>query len=186
MVNDIEKRTHPVPGRIRRGMRLSVLEGAFSTAFIVLTGGAFLTGYALMLGANDFEIGLLVAIPYMAQFFQIFGAYVIELTAARKTVAVITLTTGRFFYIFLAFLPFTFFLGGTKVALLLFVIAAASALVMAGVNAWTSWMGDFIPEQFRGRYFGTRNRYLTIVTIRDERRYAYNHRKDRDFEITHT
>jgi MFS family permease len=165
MVNDIEKRTHPVPGRIRRGMRLSVLEGAFSTSFIVLTSGAFLTGYALMLGADDFEIGLLVAIPYLAQFSQIFGAYVIELTAARKSVAVVTLTTGRLFYIFLVFLPFTVFLGGTKVALLLFVIAAASVLVMAGVNAWTSWMGDFIPEQFRGRYFGTRNRYLTIVTI---------------------
>jgi MFS family permease len=146
-------------------MRLSVWEGAFSTGFIVLTSGAFLTGYALMLGANDFEIGLLIAIPYIAQFFHLFGASVVELTAARKTIAVGTLTVGRAIYSVLIFLPFVAFLGGAKVAVLLVVMAVAAALAMAGSNAWISWMGDLIPEQFRGRYFGTRNRYLMVVTV---------------------
>jgi hypothetical protein len=146
-------------------MRLSVLEGAFSTGFIVLTSGAFLTGYALMLGANDIEIGLLIAIPYVAQFFHLFGAYVVELTAARKTIAVGTLTVGRVIYSLLIFLPFAAFLGGAKVSVLLIVIAVAAALAMSGSNAWISWMGDLIPEQFRGRYFGTRNRYLMVVTV---------------------
>jgi MFS family permease len=158
-------KVRPGPGRIRRAMRISVLEGVFSTGFIVLTSGAFLTGYALMLGADDFHIGLLVAVPYVAQVFQIFGAYVVEVTAARKTIAVATLTTGRFFYLFLVFLPFMFIFGGDKVVLLLIIVAAASALGMAGANAWTSWMADLIPEHFRGRYFGTRNRYLTAVTV---------------------
>jgi MFS family permease len=165
MVNDTEKRTHPVPGRIRRGMRLSVFEGAFSTSFIVLTSGAFLTGYALMLGADDFEIGLLIAIPYIAQISHLFGAYVVELTAARKAITVGTLTAGRVIYLCLVFLPFAAFLGGAKIAVLLVVMAVAAALAMAGSNAWICWMGDLIPEQFRGRYFGTRNRYLMVVTV---------------------
>jgi hypothetical protein len=38
---------------IRRAMRISVAEGAFASVHISLTGGAFLTGYALMLGAGN-------------------------------------------------------------------------------------------------------------------------------------
>ena len=31
--------------------------------------------------------------------------------------------------------------------------------------AWFSWMGDLVPKEKRGKYFGKRNRILQAVTI---------------------
>jgi len=30
---------------------------------------------------------------------------------------------------------------------------------------WTSWLGDFVPEQIRGRYMGRRNRFTNLSTL---------------------
>jgi len=57
----------PESSSVRCDLTRIVREGAFSNIFVVLTSGAFVTGLALMLGANDFEIGLLTALPYLAQ-----------------------------------------------------------------------------------------------------------------------
>ena len=61
-------------------------EGALGNGFIILTGGAFLTSLALYFGAGDFEIGLLCAIPFLAQIAQMFSGWLINLTGSRKHV----------------------------------------------------------------------------------------------------
>src|SRR5882672_9442416 len=60
---------------ILRGMRLSIWDGAFATVHGSLTAGAFLTGFALWLGANDLALGLLTAIPTFAGLVQIVASY---------------------------------------------------------------------------------------------------------------
>ena len=161
-----ERMTGQKPGWLRRAMAISVLEGGFATFYLMLTTGAFLTGYALMLGANDFQLGLLAAIPFLAQVFQLPAAFLTELTGKRKAVAVITTGASRFSYLALVFLPFLGFIyGGWKVAALITFVGFAAALATAGVNAWTSWMSDLIPERIRGRYFANRSLALSLVTI---------------------
>lgn len=73
---------------MRRGMRISIIEGAFATVHIGLTGGAFLTGYALMLGAGDVSLGVLAAIPFATQVFQLASAYLTARTGKLKIFAV--------------------------------------------------------------------------------------------------
>ena len=46
--------------------RNSFIDGIFAHTFATLTGGAFLTGFALYLGMNEFLIGLMGAMPYLA------------------------------------------------------------------------------------------------------------------------
>ena len=80
---------------IKKWLPYITLEASFATVFIVFTGGAFLTGLALMLGANDFEIGLLAAIPFLSQAAQLFSAYLIDRTGDRKPLVVWSLFIGR-------------------------------------------------------------------------------------------
>lgn len=147
-------------------MRISVVEGAFATVHVTLTSGAFLTGYALMLGADSAALGVLAAIPYLAQTFQLVAAYVAERTAGVKVLAVVAAACGRLPWAFAAALPFLPIVPAPyRVGALLAFVAISSAFLMMTYNAWTVWMSELIPERLRGRYFGVRNVVIIAVTV---------------------
>jgi hypothetical protein len=56
-------------------LRNSFYDGMFANAFATLTGGVFITGFALYLGMNDFMIGLVAAMPFMVTVFQLPASY---------------------------------------------------------------------------------------------------------------
>jgi MFS family permease len=153
------------PEQIRKGLKISIWEGAFANVHLTLTSGVFLIGYALMLGVNDFQLGLLTALPFLAQMVQPLSALLVQNLEKRKT---FTLTGSVFFrgiWIFLVFLPFLLLSKNYKISLFLLIIA-----VSAGVNnfttvSWLSWMADLVPERIRGRYFGIRNNILQVVAM---------------------
>ena len=80
---------------LRKSLIVNTWEGSFATVFIVLTGGAFLTGLALHLGAGDFEIGLLAAIPFIAQLAQLVAAYLVDITGRRKKITIWSIGLAR-------------------------------------------------------------------------------------------
>ena len=81
---------------IKKGMRLAIWEGVFAIAHITLTTQAFLTGFALLLGANDLQIGIIAAIPMLTQTLQIFSVHVIEKSGQRKWITALGSVIGRF------------------------------------------------------------------------------------------
>jgi hypothetical protein len=147
-------------------MRISVAEGAFAAVHISLTGGAFLTGYALMLGAGDIQLGVLAAIPFAAQFFQLAAAYIAERTHKVKPLALSGSALGRMSWIFAALLPLLPFAPGPyRLYAFLAFYTISAAFLMITYNAWAVWMSDLIPERLRGRYFGIRNTIVIVVTL---------------------
>jgi MFS family permease len=159
------------PEQIRKGLKISVWEGAFATVHLTLTSGVFLIGYALMLGVNDFQLGLLTALPFLAQMVQPLAALLVGNLKKRKT---FTLTGSVFFrgiWIFLVFLPFLFLSHqdpadkNYKISLFLLIIALSAVVNNFTTVSWLSWMADLVPEKIRGRYFGIRNTLLQVVTI---------------------
>ena len=58
----------------RSALKISTAEGCWAVAHFVLTSGAFFTGFALFLGATDFQLGVLAAICCSRRF-QVPGAY---------------------------------------------------------------------------------------------------------------
>lgn len=50
-----------------RGLRLLVIEAAFSGGAAALTSGVILTAFALHLGASNLMVGVLASIPFLAQ-----------------------------------------------------------------------------------------------------------------------
>ena len=148
---------------LRKALKYVTLEGAFAAVHIMLTGGAFLTGFALLVGANDFEIGLLGAIPFLAQTAQLISAYIVDHYGNRKAMTMRTLLVARQTWWLL--LPLPFLHGGWRPAALLILFAISNITLMMGAAGWTSWVADLVPARIRGRYFGFRSGAVAVATI---------------------
>ncbi len=59
--------------RLERAMSYSVVEGSLATVMSTLLGGIFLTGFALQLGANRLQVGIMAALPTLSQAMQFIG-----------------------------------------------------------------------------------------------------------------
>lgn len=151
------------PERIRFGQRISIWEGTFATIHGSLIGGVFITGLALRWGANTFQFGLLSAIPALFTASSIIGALLVARLGERKSLTVITSVVGR--SAFLAYLPFLLAHRSMPIWMFLTVVAAFNLLLVIAGNAWSSWMGDLVPETSRGRYFGIRNTLMSLTTM---------------------
>jgi MFS family permease len=153
------------PEQIRRGLKISVGEGAFATVHLTLTSGVFLIGYALMLGVNDFQLGLLTALPFLAQMIQPFSALLVQNLKERKAFTLAGSVFFRGIWILLVFLPFILLSKDYKISLFLFIIALSAIVNNFTTVTWLSWMADLVPEKIRGSYFGIRNSILQVVTM---------------------
>jgi len=153
--------------QVKFGLQRSIYDGIFATMFATLTGGVFLTGFALALGANQFQIGLIAALPLLANGAQLFGSYLVQKTRSRKGVAIHGAALSRALWIPIVLSPLTFW-GGTTSERLWFILGALAVSSFLGSISgvsWLSWMTDLVPEHIRGRYFGRRNMTNGIVVM---------------------
>jgi MFS family permease len=157
------------PSEVRRGLRISMWEGAVATVHISITGAiggsVFLTGFALLLGANSFQLGLLGALPFTGQLFQFVGAYLEERVGNRRGLVLGGALAGRLLWALLLALPFMSFLRGGQLAIFFVGLACSYALNGIAGNAWLSWMSDLVPARQRGSYFGLRNTVGAIAAM---------------------
>ena len=92
---------------IRDEMTYAVREGCYSQIIQTWTTGSFLTAYALVLGANNLIIGLLAAVPFLANVAQTPVTFMIEKYRKRK---ILTLFFGACnFPLLLLMASFVFF-----------------------------------------------------------------------------
>ncbi len=143
---------------VERGLRLSVAEGLFATGHVALTGGMFLTGLALLLGASPFQMGLLAAIPAAATVFSLLSSPLVRRLGARRGLTVWTAGIGRM--LFIVIVPLLLLRARIDLALFFAVVVGYNVLLAVANTSWNSWMSDLVPERRRGRFFGMRNAVL--------------------------
>ncbi|MGQ9925337.1 MAG: MFS transporter [Chloroflexaceae bacterium] len=157
------------PAEVRRGMRISILEGAIANVHLTITGAiggsVFLTGFALLLGASSFQLGLMGALPFIGQLFQFVGAYLEERMGNRRALVLYGALAGRLIWALLLALPLLSFLNGARLAIFFVGLACSYALNGIAANAWMSWMSDLVPPQRRGAYFGLRNTVAALTAM---------------------
>ena len=151
--------------RLARARSLSIVEGAFARVFMACTTGTVLTGFALWLGASPFDIGLLTALPAFAGLAQLLAPYFTERSGQRKPLIMSTVSGQRLLWLPVALLPFLALPPAGRVALLLLLVTVSAMLGALGGVPWLSWMGDLVPKDMRGRYFGARNLVLGAVAL---------------------
>ncbi len=146
-----------------RGLRLLVIEAAFSGGAAALTTGVILTAFALHLGASNIMIGVLASAPFLTQLLQLPAILLVERLRTRKRIAVAASILGRSMLGLMALAA----LVGDPVAVWLF-LAAQYMLCGAGAIgscAWNAWLRDLAPEDQLGRVFARRTLWLTGVSL---------------------
>jgi len=146
-----------------RGLRLLVVEAAFSGGAAALTTGVILTAFALHLGASNFMVGVLASAPFLAQLLQIPGIVLVERLRQRKRIAVLTSILGR---LMLGVMAMTaLFTGWTPLIVFLAAQLVLCGLGAIGTCAWNAWLRDLAPEAKLGQVFARRTAWLTAINL---------------------
>jgi MFS family permease len=149
---------------VEKGLNAVVYDGVTSQLKLTLTESVFLVAFALALGASNSVIGLLAAIPPLAQMLQLPSIYLVERFRNRRMVSVVGSALSRSSILVMALIPL--FLAGTPGLLLLILCVITHAVFNAmSTTAWNSWMRDLIPEERLGRFFSKRLLAQNIVGL---------------------
>jgi MFS family permease len=140
---------------IQSGLHNVVKDGLAAQTMVTLTGGAFLVAFALLLGASNLIIGLVAAIPPLAQLMQIPAIYLVEKYRARRAICFYAIIASRSFWVLIAAIPILFGLtDGISVLIVALVLYAAFGAVSS--SSWNSWMRDLVPQEQLGAFFSKR------------------------------
>ncbi len=140
-------------------------EGVASGAVFSLGSGGFMAAYALALGANNLQVGIIAALPFITQLARLPAILLVERTRRRKSIEVPALLAAQLLWVPIGAVPFLVDTpGAVAVALVIALMAVRGLLTSIWVTAWTSWMRDLVPREIMGSYYGGRLTAVTAVT----------------------
>jgi MFS family permease len=146
-----------------RSLSLSQKEGFFS-ALMTGTFDQYVNAFAVFLGATSVQIGWLTALPQLlGGLFQLitvwFGQWVHRHWLIVVNASLQTLMLGVFALLAMPNMlnvPFHWLI----VALSVFIVC--SNIIMPH---WRAWMGELVPDDIRGQFFGKRNRIAMFTSF---------------------
>ena len=154
---------------IRHSLKASSIDGVFAAIFSNLTGGVLLSNFLVDLQANSFEIGILAAIPMIANIVQPIGAWWGDRASSRQHFCTRIYVPARLVWVFLLvgiWLHSQHLLDDRSMAIWTMVVVALSHILGGlGSPTWLSWMAALVPRQLRGRYFGIRNTAANLTSL---------------------
>lgn len=149
---------------IQRSLRFVIGDGLTTEAMTVLTGGAFLVAMALLMGANNFEIGFLAALPTFTNIFQLISIWLVRRFNNRRLIAVVCSLLARAPLVIISTLLVLFPMSTTIEVLIFFLCFYYLFGSIAGPS-WNSWMKDLVPEKSLGAYFSRRSRLTQTLNV---------------------
>jgi MFS family permease len=148
---------------LERGKNALVRDAAWATLAGALYGGVILVGFAVELGASASLIGLLAAIPFLAQVSQIGAVALVERVRQRRKITVLAVTASRILILGLAivaFLP----TAALQIALLVAVQIVVTLLGSVAGCSLNSWLHQLIPRETLGALFSRRLFWSTVLS----------------------
>jgi MFS family permease len=154
---------------LRSSLRASTWDGIFATIFSNITGGVLLSNFLVELEATPLQIGMVAAIPMLANLLQPVGAYWADATTSRRFYSLRVFGISRLLWLPLAIAIIVFSLHPTHpqrmIVATLGVMLATHLLGAIGGASWLSWLATLVPRQLRGRYFGFRNSAFSLTSL---------------------
>ncbi|GAB2687147.1 MFS transporter [Mucilaginibacter koreensis] len=150
--------------QVNAGLKLVMADGLMAEAMVVFTSGTFLTAMAIHMGATNFHIGMLSALPTFTTVFQLLSVWLVRRFKNRRVVAALFNLLARIPIVAIGLIPFLF--SGTTSLQVLFIMLFFQHIFgdIAGAS-WYSWMKDLIPSDTMGAYFSRRTRLSQILNI---------------------
>jgi len=151
---------------VATGLRWLTWEGTVSLGFNSITTSGFLAAFALALGANNLQIGILAAIPFLAQIVQIPVILVVEKIRRRKAMAVLSWFSSQLLWFPIALIPVFIGAPSAMATSVLLGLMTARGLLNAVCNAaWNGWIRDLVPQRILGRFFSRRLAFATAAGV---------------------
>ncbi|WP_341835843.1 MFS transporter [Chitinophaga pollutisoli] len=147
-----------------KGLKRVVWDGLFSEAMTTLTGGAFIIAMAILMDANNLQLGLIAALPTMVNVFQLISVWLVRQFNNRRAITVYCSLLARFPLILVGLVPILFpgFLSLELLIPVLFFYYLSGAIAGA---SWNSWMKDLIPDNRLGAFFGRRSAFMQTLNV---------------------
>jgi len=144
--------------------RIIMNDTFFTQSVLTLTTGVFITGFALKLHAPALVIGLLVAIPCLAQLLQLPSVALVGRCASLKNLIMRSMLLGRLTLLSFAVIPFC---TSNQLALTALVIFYALYACLSAVStcAWNAWVRDTINPDELGQFFSKKLALSSLITL---------------------
>lgn len=140
--------------RTKKTMFFSTAEGAVSSAAASINS-SFITPFALALKASSSEIAMISSLRTLGETLsQIPGALLTQYFS-RKQIWIFCTILSRLLWLPVILLPFIN--AGNPIHFLTVLLFLISFFTAMRAPAWSSLMGDTVPDDMRGSYFGRRN-----------------------------
>lgn len=146
-------------------------DGVTTEVMTTLTGGVFLVSMALLMGANNKTIGLLAAWPLIGNLAQLTIVAFLQKYKNRKVITLVLLLVGR---IPLLVIGIAILLNIARDINFLMTAMAMHYIFSAAAGlTWNSWVKDLVPENYLGKFFSKRSKYMLVVNLTSSISLAY-------------
>ncbi len=153
----------PSSDQVRRSLNYSTRDGVCASVMSGV-GDTYLGAFAIFLHATNSQIAFLAAVPQLlGACFQFVSVRVLEHLQRRKPLIIAGVIGQAFTWLLILATPFVFDEGGVW-----WLLMGATCYYILGhflLPAWNSLMGDLVHPDQRGRYFGRRNRAISVAAF---------------------
>src|SRR5690349_12392163 len=153
----------PLEQKVQRSLTYCWQEGIAAQVMVGIVD-YYLIPFALVLGATNQQVGLLVGIPnFLSSIFQLFAVGAVHLLGSRLRL----LNTGLFIQaVFLLPVGLLAYLTLPHPIGILIVLITIYKIIGSLIGpAWGSLVSEYLPAHRRGAYFGWRSRVLGIAGL---------------------
>ncbi len=150
---------------LKGAKRAIIVAGCLAAAYTQLTTSPATIEYIRSIGANEFHIGVLGALPTLMLFMQFVAAIVVNHLAYRRRIWFWTALAHRLMLLPTALGPWMFpgLSNEFWVWILLATTAINQGLLHFSSPLWLSWMGDYLPHKGLSSYWGQRQVWMQIA-----------------------
>lgn len=148
---------------ISKSLNLIILGITFGMAYFTVFNGPSFNAFIRTLGAGDFVYSIIIALPVLGGFIQIFGSLLLDRLGQRKGIFLAFGFVHRLIMIPVALIP-VFVPEVYKDIRITFIVIClligSFSNAMVGIS-FNSWIGSLIPMEIRGQYFSYRSMIST-------------------------
>ena len=151
---------------IEKAIKISYAQSILSTVYLTLVNGMFLVGFALKLGADNAQIGMMVTLPMFCVLMQMVSSALVERGVSRRMLATWSAAVCALCWSLVVAIPYVFKneTVACKVWILIGLIILINLFLHISNNSRSSWLADLIPARRLGEFFGRTTMYANVVS----------------------